>query len=242
MLALCLKGSYINFGVFWLYEDKAIDKVFGTAVQLMRSIPLQDLMVRGRERGKKKIEITRATYSILVCLVQSFPKLTCAFFHFLDEFAREQLFALPSLRLEDFLYIVEVCELGVDSLDNAVRSYACSALDRLLTRVAKEREKAKLGREAVSATARRWSSAASNHWVHLYLEQNPQVLPSILTVLFSLVLFDDSAKIFALSRPLYASMVLQKEVSGFFYLFVCWCVLRTDCIGLYLFFVFVCNG
>ena len=41
----CLGGRYINFGVFWLYQDKAIDEAFHMMFQLMLSIPLDDLMV-----------------------------------------------------------------------------------------------------------------------------------------------------------------------------------------------------
>lgn len=46
MLSRCLSGRYINFGVFWLYQDKAIDEAFHMMFQLMLSIPHHDLMVR----------------------------------------------------------------------------------------------------------------------------------------------------------------------------------------------------
>lgn len=45
ILARCLGGRYINFGVFWLYQDKAIDEAFQMMFQLMLSIPISDLMV-----------------------------------------------------------------------------------------------------------------------------------------------------------------------------------------------------
>lgn len=47
ILARCLGGRYINFGVFWLYQDKAIDEAFQMMFQLMLSIPINDLMVCG---------------------------------------------------------------------------------------------------------------------------------------------------------------------------------------------------
>lgn len=63
ILARCLGGRYINFGVFWLYQDKAIDDAFDMALRLMMAIPMQDLTVRyinrklGRWGGWKMHEL-----------------------------------------------------------------------------------------------------------------------------------------------------------------------------------------
>lgn len=45
ILARCLGGKYINFGVFWLYQDKAISDAFSVMLQMMLNIPLDDMMV-----------------------------------------------------------------------------------------------------------------------------------------------------------------------------------------------------
>lgn len=45
ILARCLGGKYINFGVFWLYQDKAINEAYNMMFQLMLNIPLDDMMV-----------------------------------------------------------------------------------------------------------------------------------------------------------------------------------------------------
>lgn len=45
ILARCLGGKYINFGVFWLYGDKAINEAFSMMFQLILDIPLEDMMV-----------------------------------------------------------------------------------------------------------------------------------------------------------------------------------------------------
>ena len=42
--ALC--GSYVNFGVFRLYGDDALDKALNMLVKLVLSIPLKSLLVR----------------------------------------------------------------------------------------------------------------------------------------------------------------------------------------------------
>ncbi len=45
MLKGALCGTYVNFGVFRLYGDDALDKALNMFVKLMVSIPLKDLLV-----------------------------------------------------------------------------------------------------------------------------------------------------------------------------------------------------
>ncbi|KAI9028957.1 armadillo-type protein [Phycomyces nitens] len=192
ILSRCMGGRYINFGVFWLYQDKAIDEAFSMIFRLMLSIPLQDLM--------------------------GFPKLTKAFFSMLDDFTHEQFMALPSLSPDTFLYMMRACEQGVESTETWVRSHACSAVNNVTSFVAKETEKAELQRASLAGNSspdvdRRRSSVTfpSTHWLMGYLAQFPHVLPSLFATLFGLILFDDNTEQWSLSRPLYAIMLLQKE-------------------------------
>ena len=46
MLKAALCGSYVNFGVFRLYGDEALDNALNTFVKLLLSIPQSDLLVR----------------------------------------------------------------------------------------------------------------------------------------------------------------------------------------------------
>ena len=45
MLKAALCGSYVNFGVFRLYGDDALDNALNTFVKLLLSIPQSDLLV-----------------------------------------------------------------------------------------------------------------------------------------------------------------------------------------------------
>ena len=45
MLKAALNGSYVNFGVFRLYGDEALDNALNTFVKLLLSIPQSDLLV-----------------------------------------------------------------------------------------------------------------------------------------------------------------------------------------------------
>lgn len=46
MLKAALCGGYVNFGVFRLYGDSALDDALNTFVKLLLSIPQSDLLVK----------------------------------------------------------------------------------------------------------------------------------------------------------------------------------------------------
>jgi exportin-7 len=46
VLAASLSGKYVNFGVFKLYGDKALDQVLDVFFSLMLAIPVEDIIVR----------------------------------------------------------------------------------------------------------------------------------------------------------------------------------------------------
>lgn len=52
MLKAALCGSYVNFGVFRLYGDEALDNALNIFVKLLLSIPQSDLLVNVHERSK----------------------------------------------------------------------------------------------------------------------------------------------------------------------------------------------
>jgi hypothetical protein len=48
MLKAALSGSYVNFGVFRLYGDDALDNALQTFIKLLLSIPHSDLLVSAK--------------------------------------------------------------------------------------------------------------------------------------------------------------------------------------------------
>lgn len=46
VLSASLSGKYVNFGVFKLYGDKALDQVLDVFFSLMLAIPVEDIIVR----------------------------------------------------------------------------------------------------------------------------------------------------------------------------------------------------
>ncbi|CAO3610792.1 unnamed protein product [Mucor hiemalis] len=201
ILARCLGGKYINFGVFWLYGDKSINEAYQVMFQLILNIPMDDMM--------------------------NFPKLTRSYFSMLDEFSVEQMMVDPSMPAEAFLYIFESCERGVESSDSWIRTHACSTINNICTFVIGETEKADLyvrheqsdptkSPTSPSAAARRIrkKSQQQGAWFLDYLNRFPHVLRTLLTTLFGLILFDDNNDQWQLSRPLYTLVLLQRDFAA----------------------------
>ncbi|OAD70386.1 hypothetical protein PHYBLDRAFT_188120 [Phycomyces blakesleeanus NRRL 1555(-)] len=231
ILSRCMGGRYINFGVFWLYQDKAIDEAFSMIFQLMLSIPLQDLMYfmivleyRGRRHKGQGVGDKEMCCCVLLCAA-GFPKLTKAFFSMLDDFTHEQFMALPSLSPDTFLYMMRACEQGVEYTETWLSTMSPALWQRRLRRQnffnghpynnndSSSNSNSLLSTSPDLMVDRRRSSVAfpSTHWLMGYLVQFPQVLPSLFATLFGLILFDDNTEQWSLSRPLYSIMLLQKE-------------------------------
>ncbi|KAI9309258.1 armadillo-type protein [Cunninghamella echinulata] len=192
ILARCLAGRYVNFGVFWFYQDKSIDEVFDMVLRLIKAIPLQDLT--------------------------AFPKLRNAYFNLLDEWSRDQLMAIPAPPSPDiFLYLMETCEQGLEVNESVVRSHACTAIFNLCTFVIKQTEKQQTNpyqrRRSSVATLNTINNTSSSeqHWLLLYLNQYPHILPTLMASIFYLVLFEDHNDQWSLSRPLYTLIYLQRD-------------------------------
>ena len=56
MLKAALSGSYVNFGVFRLYGDDALDNALNTYVKLLLSIPQTDLVRNKRLQLKTRLQ------------------------------------------------------------------------------------------------------------------------------------------------------------------------------------------
>ncbi|KAG2176377.1 hypothetical protein INT43_005611 [Umbelopsis isabellina] len=165
-------GKYISFGVFELYQDKALDNALNAIFQMILDIPLDDMM--------------------------AFPKLTKAYFSFLDTFTDGHMMRLSDMDSDAFLYMMRALGTGVKSLEPSVCSQACAAIDHLCTFVVKE-------------TERQNSKPTKTHWLLLYLSQYTDILPFLFTTVFNVVLFEDKPIQWSLSRPLLGLILLHKE-------------------------------
>ncbi|CAN0057585.1 unnamed protein product, partial [Discosporangium mesarthrocarpum] len=87
MLSTALSGTYVNFGVFTLYNDKALESALETALQLALSVPLADVM--------------------------AFPKLCKAYFLFFEILFRNHIGVIMALDTPVFMRVMQALHEGL---------------------------------------------------------------------------------------------------------------------------------
>jgi exportin-7 len=107
MLARALGGRYVNFGVFALYGDRALDSALEASLYMALTIPLPELL--------------------------EFPKLAVAFYTYLSVIFRNHLEAVVTLDSPTFMRLVGALRQGLDSLDDTISSLSAAAIDHLAT-------------------------------------------------------------------------------------------------------------
>ncbi|XP_015191752.1 PREDICTED: exportin-7 isoform X5 [Polistes dominula] len=112
MLKAALCGSYVNFGVFRLYGDEALDNALNTFVKLLLSIPQSDLL--------------------------DYPKLSATYYVLLEYLAQDHMVFLSTLEPRVFLYILSSISEGLTALDTMVCTGCCATLDHIVTYLFKQ--------------------------------------------------------------------------------------------------------
>ncbi|XP_023340889.1 exportin-7 [Eurytemora carolleeae] len=105
MLKMALCGSYVNFGVFRLYRDDALDNALNTFVKLLLSIPQTDLL--------------------------DYPKLSQTYYVLLDTLAQDHMAFLATLEPTVFLYILASISEGLQALGGNI-SFLAGKLEQLV--------------------------------------------------------------------------------------------------------------
>ncbi|KAK6635129.1 Exportin 7 [Polyplax serrata] len=112
MLKAALCGNYVNFAVFRLYGDEALDNVLNTFVKLLLSINLNDLL--------------------------DYPKLSQTYYVLLECLAQDHMSFLSTLEPNAFLYILSSISEGLTALDTMICTGCCATLDHIVTYLFKQ--------------------------------------------------------------------------------------------------------
>lgn len=107
VLTASLCGNYVNFGVFSLYNDKALQNAMDVALQMCLQIPLSDIV--------------------------AYVKLSKAFYAFLEILFRNHLDVLCGLDSPVFLQLVKTIYEGLQSNDLTICSLCASSVDHIMT-------------------------------------------------------------------------------------------------------------
>jgi exportin-7 len=122
ILQYCLNGDYVNFSIFGLYGDPALNDAVDHVLSLMISIPLADLVVRVAFSFLQPpcgftltIHFNAFPFRSggLFVLVQAYPKLADAFYSFVAVFSLEHLPRMTAMDSNVFLYIMSALAEGL---------------------------------------------------------------------------------------------------------------------------------
>ncbi|XP_046658965.1 exportin-7 isoform X2 [Homalodisca vitripennis] len=185
MLKAALCGSYVNFGVFRLYGDDALDNALKTFVKLLLSIPQSDLL--------------------------DYPKLSQTYYVLLECLAQDHMSFLATLEPSVFLYILSSISEGLTALgahlnyftDTMVCTGCCATLDHIVTYLFKQlSQKGKKPRRGV---------VVNNEVFLQVLELHPEILQQILSTVLNVIMFEDCRNQWSMSRPLLGLILLNEE-------------------------------
>ncbi|PIK61768.1 putative exportin-7-like [Apostichopus japonicus] len=115
MLKAALSGSYVNFGVFRLYGDNALDEALQMFIKLLLSVPLKDLL--------------------------DFPKLSQSYYGLVECLAQDHMNFIATLEAQLFLHILSSISEGLTALDTMVCTGCCATLDHIVTYLFKQLHK-----------------------------------------------------------------------------------------------------
>ncbi|ORZ27064.1 armadillo-type protein [Lobosporangium transversale] len=223
-----LSGKYVNFGVFKLYGDKALDQVLEMFFSLMLAIPVEDMI--------------------------SFPKLSYAYFNLIDVFTADHMTGLSMMPQPVLEYMFRALgEIIVPQDPNTlVCTLACSAIDKICTfvlnwilrdKVRKEKDEELLNHESPDTNRARAGSGNNSqrnsveltrgppnsngsrsismrrqqqqhqetHWLVDYLMTNKEILNYLFMIIFQAVTFENRSNYWSLSRPLLGLILLNRE-------------------------------
>ena len=183
-LTRALSGNYVNFGVFELYGDAALKDALSVAVRLCLTIPLDDVL--------------------------TYRKVAKAYFAFLETLCHNHLPVVAAAEDATFAHIVRSLEAGLRSLDVSISSQCAAAIDVLAASVFKAThpDAAPIGSRAGLNPPPGAEALAGRVAAH------PGLFPDALRTLFDIVLFEDCANQWSLSRPMLSLILVNEAVYG----------------------------
>mmetsp|Transcript_12963 Transcript_12963/g.18933 ORF Transcript_12963/g.18933 Transcript_12963/m.18933 type:complete len:1115 (-) Transcript_12963:105-3449(-) len=107
VLNSALSGNYVCFGVFTLYNDQCLDNALDVALQMILSVPMEDVF--------------------------AYPKLSKSYFGFIEIFFRNHIKSVLALDTGLLMQLMNSVHEGVQDSDPQLSSLCANAIDHLAT-------------------------------------------------------------------------------------------------------------
>ncbi|XP_034511549.1 ran-binding protein 17 [Ailuropoda melanoleuca] len=146
--------------------------------------------------------------SKMICTYEfetQYRKLSQSYYPLLECLTQDHMSFITNLEPPVLLYVLTSISEGLTTLDTVVSSSCCTSLDYIVTylfkHIAKEGKKPLRCREATQAGQR---------LLH-FMQQNPDVLQQMMSVLMNTIVFEDCRNQWSVSRPLLGLILLNEK-------------------------------
>jgi exportin-7 len=170
VLNSALGGNYVCFGVFELYNDRALDSALDVALSMALSVPMDD--------------------------IAAFPKLSKAYFSFVEILFRSHKKTVFALDTNIFMQVMTTVHDGLQSSDATISSFCANTIDHMTTFYFDNHV----------------SDKAEIHNLNKHISAQPNFFSSLMATLFNLLLFGPPQNHWAVMRPM-LSLMLASESS-----------------------------
>eukprot|EP01062_Namystynia_karyoxenos_P054833 TRINITY_DN453_c0_g1_i1.p1 TRINITY_DN453_c0_g1~~TRINITY_DN453_c0_g1_i1.p1 ORF type:complete len:1120 (+),score=403.14 TRINITY_DN453_c0_g1_i1:101-3460(+) len=183
ILARALHGGYCNFGVFSLYKDPTLDEALETVMQLVLAAPFEDIL--------------------------SFPKVAGGYFFLMEILFSSHTSSLLRLPTPSFMQLLHSLEKGITSVELSRQSvvHAAAAIGHLCSFYHHQLQKTRSASgQLPGAQCMQNVQALQQHF-----QADAALFGRILQFIFHIILFDDAANQWSMSRPLLPLMVVDDQ-------------------------------
>lgn len=169
VLNSALGGNYVCFGVFSLYNDPALDNALDVSLQMVLSIPLDDVM--------------------------AYPKLSKAYYAFIEIIFRSHKKTVMALETSVFMQLLNAIHEGLQASDATLSSLCANTIDHIAT----------------FYFANNGKDRPEVHSMNKHLAAQPNLFSSLTATLFNLLLFGAPQNHWAVMRPMLSLMLASEN-------------------------------
>nr|XP_019596721.1 PREDICTED: ran-binding protein 17 isoform X2 [Rhinolophus sinicus] len=137
-----------------------------------------------------------------------YRKLSQAYYPLLESLTQDHMSFITNLEPPVLLYVLTSISEGLTTLDTLVSSSCCTSLDYIVTYLFKH-----IAKEGKKPLRYREATRAGQRLLH-FMQQNPDVLQQMMSVLMNTIVFEDCRNQWSVSRPLLGLILLNEKYFG----------------------------
>uniref|UniRef100_A0A8C8SN85 RAN binding protein 17 n=1 Tax=Pelusios castaneus TaxID=367368 RepID=A0A8C8SN85_9SAUR len=158
-----------------------------------------------REASKMICTYAHISYFLSMFLFQQYRKLSQSYYPLLECLTQDHMSFITSLEPHVLMYILTSISEGLTALDTIVSSSCCASLDYIVTYLFKH-----IAKEGKKTLRCREISQDGQRLLH-FMQQNPEVLQQMMSILMNTIIFEDCRNQWSVSRPLLGLILLNEK-------------------------------